>query len=324
MTRDMKRDMKHEQIDGPVSGGPLERASESPHRTMKRPLKLVPASRDRKQSDLLSGAVGSLLILKLTVGSWRLHAAGPFHKSFYAACVFSMAFALFVWVIRSATAPAAAMGGVICMNLLLRQQDGFDAQNCAIVPLLVLFVLTFAATRFGRARKEAMGIAEQRTGRRASQVIANLGAAGLLAAIGVDGSHISTLALAACVAALAEATADTVSSEVGQALAATRLGTTFLITSGRRVPPGTDGGISVAGTLSGILAAALVVMVSPFAYTYGHALCIFSGAVGGLVFDSVLGATVERKGWLNNDLVNFSSTVFAAALAWAVLAFASR
>jgi uncharacterized protein (TIGR00297 family) len=315
----MMRDTKRELVDKPVLAGVPLTVSEPQSRTMKRPLKLIPASRDRKQSDLLTGAVGIVLIIKLAVESWRLHADGPFHKSFYVACAFSIVFALFVWMIRSATAPAAAMGGVICMNLLMRQQDGFDAQDCAIVPLLVLFVLTFAATRFGRARKESMGIAERRTGRRASQVIANLGAAGLLATIGVNGSHISTLALAACVAALAEATADTVSSEVGQALANSRFGTTMLITSGRRVPPGTDGGISLAGTLAGTLAAALVVMVSPFAYTYGAALCIFSGAFAGLIFDSVLGATLERKGWLNNDLVNFSSTLFAAAVAWAAL-----
>jgi uncharacterized protein (TIGR00297 family) len=282
-----------------------------------RRLKPVPASRDRKQSDLLTGAVGFLLIIKLAVESWRLHGIGPFHKSFYAACVFSLLFAFFVWVVRSATAPAAAMGGVICMDLLLRQRDGFDAQNSAIVSLILLFILTFAATRFGRSRKESLGVAERRTGRRASQVIANLGAAGLLAATGSQGTAISTLGLAACVAALAEATADTVSSEIGQALAGTRFGATILITSGRAVPPGTDGGISLAGTFAGILAAALVVMVSPFAYTFGPALCIFSGALAGLIFDSVLGATVERKGWLNNDLVNFASTLLAAAVAWA-------
>jgi uncharacterized protein (TIGR00297 family) len=280
-------------------------------------VKVVPASRDRKQSDLLTGAVGILLLIKLAVESWRLHALGPFHKSFYAACVFSLLFAFFVWLMRSATAPAAAMGGIVCMDLLLRQRDGFDAQNSAIASLIVLFVLTFAATRFGRSRKESLGVAERRTGRRASQVIANLGAAGLLAATGQQGTHISTFGLAACVSALAEATADTVSSEVGQALASTRLGATILITSGRPVPPGTDGGISLIGTLAGILAAALVVMASPFAYTYGPALCIFAGAIAGLIFDSVLGATVERRGWLNNDLVNFASTIVAATIAWA-------
>lgn len=279
-----------------------------------------PASRDRIQSDLLTGAIGFLLLVKLVTETYRLHTAGPLHKSFYAAFLFSFIFAFMVWVMRSATAPAAAMGGVICMNLLLRQQFGFDAQNSAILSLISLFLLTFAATRFGRKRKELLGVAEARTGRRASQVIANLGAAGLLAATATVGYRTSTLALAACVAALAEATADTVSSELGQALASSRFGTTILITSGKLVPPGTDGGISLAGTFSGILAAIVIVMASPFAYTGGPALCIFAGAISGLLFDSILGATVERRGWLNNDLVNFSSTVVAAAVAWLTLA----
>jgi uncharacterized membrane protein len=34
-----------------------------------------------------------------------------------------------------------------------------------------------------------------------------------------------------------------------------------------------------------------------------------------LFFDSLLGATAERKGWIGNDLVNFTSTAFAAGVA---------
>ncbi len=45
----------------------------------------------------------------------------------------------------------------------------------------------------------------------------------------------------------------------------------------------------------------------------------FAAGVGGLFFDSLLGATVERKGWIGNDLVNFSSTAFAAAVALAAI-----
>jgi uncharacterized membrane protein len=42
------------------------------------------------------------------------------------------------------------------------------------------------------------------------------------------------------------------------------------------------------------------------------------GACAGLFFDSLLGATVERRGWLGNDLVNFCSTLFAALVAEAL------
>jgi uncharacterized membrane protein len=46
---------------------------------------------------------------------------------------------------------------------------------------------------------------------------------------------------------------------------------------------------------------------------------LFLAAAAGLFFDSLLGATVERKGWLGNDLVNFTSTAFAALLAALIL-----
>ena len=87
----------------------------------------------------------------------------------------------------------------------------------------LLFALTFAATRYGRTKKEFRGVSESGTGRRASQVIANLGIAAFLVALG---KH-NFLQYTAALAALAEATADTVSSEIGQAIG----GPTFLITT---------------------------------------------------------------------------------------------
>jgi uncharacterized protein (TIGR00297 family) len=117
-------------------------------------------------------------------------------------------------------------------------------------------------------------------------------------------------------AALCEATADTVSSEIGQAFG----GIPFMLTTFRRVPPGTDGAISLIGTFAGILGASLVALVGfwPLGMEIGSIASGFIGGVAGLIFDSLLGATVERKGWLGNDLVNFSSTAFAVLVAMAL------
>jgi len=41
-------------------------------------------------------------------------------------------------------------------------------------------------------------------------------------------------------------------------------------------------------------------------------------ACAGLFFDSFLGATIERRGWIGNDLVNFTSTLVAALIATAL------
>ncbi len=104
-------------------------------------------------------------------------------------------------------------------------------------------------------------------------------------------------------AALAEATADTLASELGEVLG----GQPLMVTTLRRVAPGTDGAISLAGTVAGSGGAVLVVLVA--ALTLGlescDAVCAGLGAVGGLFVDSLLGATAERRGWLNNDAVNF-------------------
>jgi uncharacterized protein (TIGR00297 family) len=120
-------------------------------------------------------------------------------------------------------------------------------------------------------------------------------------------------------AALAEATADTVSSEIGQAIG----GKPFMLTTLRQVLPGSDGAISLKGTLAGVAAAAIVAASGMPAIGMSATACViaFGSGIAGLFFDSLLGATIERRGWINNDLVNFTSTAFAAALALIAIRF---
>jgi uncharacterized membrane protein len=82
----------------------------------------------------------------------------------------------------------------------------------------------------------------------------------------------------------------------------------------------------LAGTLAGLAAAALVAAAGTLALGGGPAIFWIgcAGGVFGLFFDSLLGATLERRGWLNNDAVNFLSTASAAVFALAVLALLSR
>lgn len=268
--------------------------------------KAIPAARDRLQSRVLVWVVTALLfgLLAAQVGLLRSRETQPFA----AACGFSTGFAVLVWRMRAATWAAAILGGAVCMNILLVPQMALGWRHTALPALLTLFVLTFAATRFGRRRKEALGVAEVRRGRRAAQIAANLGIAGLCSA------GISAAWFAACIAALAEATADTVSSETGQALG----GATWMITTGRRVSSGADGGVSVLGSMFGVASAAAIAAVAALSGSISiqAAVLVFGAGVAGLLFDSVLGATLERRGWLGNDWVNFASTAFAALLAY--------
>ncbi len=230
---------------------------------------------------------------------------------------FGSLLALMVWRSRAATPGAALCGGLFTASLLLVN----PGWRSPFWPLLALLVLTLAATRFGHARKEALGLGEGSHGRNAAQVTANLGIAALaaialrfslsLATPTILNTNALRLALAA---ALAEAAADTLSSELGEVLG----GEPRMLTTFRRVPAGTDGAISIAGTLAGVSAAALIVAVAVPALrlTTAQAGWVILAAVAGLFADSWLGAVLERRGLLNNDAVNFLATFIAALLAY--------
>jgi uncharacterized protein (TIGR00297 family) len=222
----------------------------------------------------------------------------------------SLTLAILVLLARAATPLAALTGGLLCAVLTLGWSPWYHS---ALPALVTLFVLTWTATRFGRAKKQQLGVAEDKRGRNAAQVAANLGVAGLAAASSlihpVPGGWYTVMV----VAALAEATADTLASELGEVVG----GQPLLVTTFRRVVPGTDGAISLAGTVAGVSGALLVAAVSwaTLKLSVGDTLAAALGAVGGLFVDSLLGATIERRGWLNNDAVNFLSTLSAALIA---------
>jgi uncharacterized protein (TIGR00297 family) len=240
---------------------------------------------------------------------------------------------LVVLQLRAATFGAAAAGAVITASLMFSTLTyPYRPWYTALLPVLTVSLLAHFATRVGRRKKEQLGTAEPRRGRTASQVVANLGLASIVSfpifqSWLLDSPFFARAALgsvpffAIALAALAEAAADTVSSEIGQVFG----GRPRMITTLRPVDSGTDGAITFAGTAAGILAAGIVAAVGVFALQGGFAMFWISaaGAVFGLLFDSLLGATLERRGWLNNDAVNFLSTASAAALSLGVLAFRS-
>jgi uncharacterized protein (TIGR00297 family) len=209
--------------------------------------------------------------------------------------------------------------------------------------LLIFFLLTsYAATRYKYAVKSERGVQEGKIGERHfSNVLANGLAPMFIAILSFDEFNIieeKWMAEVAFVATISVAASDTLASELG--VFSDR---TYLITNlKKRVKPGTHGGISMLGQEWALIAAAytaifgwILLFFIPhvflnnngnlFVYdsspTHSLGLVLIPLVIGfaGCQFDSVLGATLERKGLISNNAVNLLATSTGGLVAWMIL-----
>ena len=179
-------------------------------------------------------------------------------------------------------------------------------------------VLGSLVTRLGLKRKQAQGLAEARGGRRSPANVWGSAAVGtalaLLVGAGVGSSPLLMVGFAASFAAKL---ADTFGSEIGK-----RWGrTTVLITTFRRVPPGTEGAVSLEGTLASAAGSALMTLIAALLgllVMAPVALLVVGVGFFATLIESVIGAVAQRRlPWLSNELVNAIQTAIAALLAMA-------
>jgi uncharacterized protein (TIGR00297 family) len=224
------------------------------------------------------------------------------------AAAVTLAFAILARALRGVNRSGAIAGGLTCFLLFA------TGGPTAFATLVALFLMTWVSTRMGHQRKVALGLAERREGRNAWQILANLGVASLgSVAFSITGNRGW---LVAALAALAEAATDTVASEIGQY----RGPDARLITTWERVPAGTDGGITIPGSIAGLAAGLIIAAVAAEGgmISYGRIGIPVAAGFSGMLIDSVLGATLQRRGWISNQAVNLLATLGAAALAYGI------
>lgn len=198
----------------------------------------------------------------------------------------------------------------LCTGLLVFAGAGYTGVSM----VAAFFLLGTGATSWGINIKQNLGLAERDKGRRtAGQVLANAGIAAALGLLVNFYPQRTGLFRVMMAAALASATADTLSSELGNIY-----GRNFYnITTFKQDKKGLDGVVSFEGTFIGIVGS--IVIASVYALGFGFnvhfAEIIISGTIGNLS-DSILGATLERKGLLQNNQVNFLNTAIAALVAF--------
>ncbi|MCL2156749.1 MAG: TIGR00297 family protein [Methanobrevibacter sp.] len=177
--------------------------------------------------------------------------------------------------------------------------------------ILLFLILSLFVTKYQKSYKKQLGIYEGK--RTAKNVISNGVVAFAMAAFGgvaFGGYYLSFVG--GFIGSIATATADTMASEIGI------LQEPRLITTMKKVAPGTDGAISTLGTAVGIIGAGIIgiaayllgIMSDPF---LSLKIAIISGTIG-CFMDSILGAVLERRNFLNNEHVNLLATITGAII----------
>ena len=176
--------------------------------------------------------------------------------------------------------------------------------------LIAFFVVGTACTKIGYEAKAGRKLAQEAEGRRgARHAFANTGVAVACGVFAVTTPY-SLFFSVACAAAFATAAADTAGSEIGQ-LWGRRA---FLPTTLKPVAPGTDGAISLVGTLAGAFAAVILGAVGAVVGLYpwmGVVAVTVAGFVGSTL-ESVLGAFFEGREMLDNEAMNLLNTLVGA------------
>lgn len=185
------------------------------------------------------------------------------------------------------------------------------------------FVLSDLATRYGFAQKAERGIAQEHEGVRSARNALAKVSAGVIAAL--LARHFTTEPwLVAYAATFTTACTDTVSSEIGKAIGRRTINPITL----QPVEAGTEGAVSMEGTVAGALAAMVCAGVAaavgffPPEFLLQAFIATAMAGVLGNWFESLLG-TVLGEGF-SNEVINFINTLIGGVLGWLLMTLMQR
>jgi uncharacterized protein (TIGR00297 family) len=174
------------------------------------------------------------------------------------------------------------------------------------------FIVGSGVTRIGIAEKEAAGIAEKRGGARGPE---NVWGSALIAAVCALGllflPDFKYLLCLGYVASFSSKLSDTTASEIGKAYGKS----TFLITTLQPVPRGTEGAVSLEGTVAGMIASIAIALIGWGVNLINPVGIIWTVLAAFIAtnLESVIGATLQSKyTWLTNEVVNIFNTFIGA------------
>jgi uncharacterized protein (TIGR00297 family) len=201
----------------------------------------------------------------------------------------------------------SALVAVLVQALVITWATGWQG----LVVYGIVIVMATVSTAYARSQKVRVDTSPLDT-RSWKNSVANTGTASVMGILSrsISTPHWHGIVMAAFVASLGAGISDTLSHEIGALYG----GTPRVITTFSRANPGDSGAVSLVGTVAGLVAAFGLAFIGGGMGLLSLTLCIVAGGcafLGNLV-DSVLGATLERRGVVDNNGVNAACTLSAA------------
>ncbi len=234
------------------------------------------------------------------------------------AVIIAFSFGYISYRFRTADLSGLFSGALVGIILIIFTWESYGIRWFFI--MLAFFIIGSVCTRYRFDYKEKLGVEQSGGGARGYRNVFGNGIVSAAAAVlyGVTGQP---MFVAMFVGSVASATADTVASEIG-----VTGGSPYLITTLERVPPGTNGGVTLMGETVALVSAGTI---SLLAFLLGvidpvtAVVCALAGLVG-TNLDSIAGATVENRGIIGNAGTNVIGTLGGGLFALAVFSLLFR